>query len=266
VRTCCCATLKLRCRYTRVTGTTQLPPMFAIAYHQCRWNYKNEEDVYSVDAMFEELDFPYDVLWLDIEHTDGAYSAQARAASDAGMRGWFGGERGFCCPTQPNPIQSGGDPPVFSSTRRGALCVHLRTLVVTIDRLRWLLRRWCAFLFPGTHRTITKPIGKRYFTWDKNEFPNPKKMIDHVASKGRKMVTIVDPHIKIDARYHVHKEATEKGLYIKDKTGKDFDGWCWYDNDDRKKAKRNKLKAETRARWFFSCSCCFADGARLIIC
>lgn len=30
-------------QYTHVTGTTQLPPMFAIAYHQCRWNYKNEE-------------------------------------------------------------------------------------------------------------------------------------------------------------------------------------------------------------------------------
>ena len=30
------------------------------------------QDVFSVDAMFEQLDFPYDVLWLDIEHTDGA--------------------------------------------------------------------------------------------------------------------------------------------------------------------------------------------------
>jgi alpha-glucosidase (family GH31 glycosyl hydrolase) len=76
---------------------------------------------------------------------------------------------------------------------------------------------------------LARPLaGKRYFTWDKNEFPNPKKMIEHVAAKGRKMVTIVDPHIKRDANYHVHKEATEKGLYIKDKTGKDFDGWCWY--------------------------------------
>ena len=62
-----------------------------------------------VDSKFEEHDFPYDVLWLDIEHTDG----------------------------------------------------------------------------------------KRYFTWDKNLFPNPKSMIDEVASRGRKMVTIVDPHIKV---------------------------------------------------------------------
>ena len=33
------------------------------------------------------------------------------------------------------------------------------------------------------------------------------------------MVTIVDPHIKRDAKYAVHKEATAKGLYIKDKDG-----------------------------------------------
>lgn len=25
----------------------------------------------AVDAGFEERDFPYDVIWLDIEHTDG---------------------------------------------------------------------------------------------------------------------------------------------------------------------------------------------------
>jgi mannosyl-oligosaccharide alpha-1,3-glucosidase len=28
-------------------------------------------------------------------------------------------------------------------------------------------------------------------------------------------------------RYSIHTEATEKGLYIKNKDGKDFDGWCW---------------------------------------
>ena len=29
------------------------------------------QDVLAVDAGFEERDFPYDVIWLDIEHTDG---------------------------------------------------------------------------------------------------------------------------------------------------------------------------------------------------
>ena len=58
-------------QYGKLTGTTPLPPMFSLGYHQCRWNYKDEQDVYQVHDKFEELDYPYDVLWLDIEHTDG---------------------------------------------------------------------------------------------------------------------------------------------------------------------------------------------------
>ena len=41
------------------------------------------------------------------------------------------------------------------------------------------------------------------------------------------MVTIVDPHLKRDENYYIHKEATSKGLYVKNKDGTDFDGWCW---------------------------------------
>ena len=93
-----------------------------LGYHQCRWNYKDEKDVYYVHGKFEELDYPYDVLWLDIEHTDG----------------------------------------------------------------------------------------KRYFTWDSSLFPHPKEMEQKLASQGRRMVTIIDPHIKRDNDYYIHKEATAK--------------------------------------------------------
>jgi alpha 1,3-glucosidase len=127
-------------QYARLTGRTPLPPIFALGYHQCRWNYRDEADVYHVDSKFEELDYPYDVLWLDIEHTDG----------------------------------------------------------------------------------------KRYFTWDDHTFPDPVEMQKKLAGHGRRMVTIVDPHMKRDNSYYIHKEATSLGLYIKDKNGdKDFDGWCW---------------------------------------
>ena len=43
-----------------------LPPRLA-----CRWNYKDEADVDAVDAGFDGHHIPYDVLWLDIEHTNG---------------------------------------------------------------------------------------------------------------------------------------------------------------------------------------------------
>jgi alpha-glucosidase (family GH31 glycosyl hydrolase) len=45
--------------------------LFSLAYHQCRWNYNDEDDVKTVDAGLDQWDIPYDVLWLDIEHTDG---------------------------------------------------------------------------------------------------------------------------------------------------------------------------------------------------
>lgn len=58
-------------------------------------------------------------------------------------------------------------------------------------------------------------------------FPTPLEMQKNISSHGRKMVTIVDPHIKRDNNYAIHKLATEKGLYVKTKDGADFDGWCW---------------------------------------
>ena len=46
-----------------LTGFPALPQRFAVAYHQCRWNYKSQEDVAEVDAGFDKHDIPYDVLW-----------------------------------------------------------------------------------------------------------------------------------------------------------------------------------------------------------
>jgi len=57
--------------YATITGFTPLPRQFAIGYHQCRWNYINKKDVLEVDDGFDKHAIPYDVIWLDIEHTDG---------------------------------------------------------------------------------------------------------------------------------------------------------------------------------------------------
>ena len=32
-------------QYAKLTGTTSLPPLFSLGYHQCRWNYNDEADV-----------------------------------------------------------------------------------------------------------------------------------------------------------------------------------------------------------------------------
>lgn len=126
-------------QYKQLTGATQLPPLFALGYHQCRWNYNDQRDVAQVDSQLDQHDLPFDTIWLDIEHTDG----------------------------------------------------------------------------------------KRYFTWDNHKFPSPEEMIRNVSARGRKMVTIIDPHIKRDSSYFVHSDATANGYYVKDRDGNDFDGWCW---------------------------------------
>lgn len=54
-----------------LTGYQALPPVFSLGYHQCRWNYRDEEEVKAVDAGFDLHDIPYDVIWLDIDHTEG---------------------------------------------------------------------------------------------------------------------------------------------------------------------------------------------------
>ncbi|CAN0531209.1 unnamed protein product, partial [Ectocarpus sp. 8 AP-2014] len=30
-------------QYAEVTGKPELPPMFSLGFHQCRWNYRDEQ-------------------------------------------------------------------------------------------------------------------------------------------------------------------------------------------------------------------------------
>ncbi|EPS37686.1 hypothetical protein H072_8573 [Dactylellina haptotyla CBS 200.50] len=125
--------------YGALTGFTKMPPSFAIAYHQCRWNYVSQDDVKDVDRKFDKSEIPYDVIWLDIEYTDG----------------------------------------------------------------------------------------KRYFTFDPLTFKDPKKMMKNIDKTDRKVVLIIDPHIKNTDNYPVVEELKSKDLAVKDKTGGIYEGWCW---------------------------------------
>ena len=125
--------------YSELTGYTQLPHNFAIAYHQCRWNYVTDEDVRDVDRKFDKHKIPYDVIWLDIEYTDG----------------------------------------------------------------------------------------KKYFTWDSHTFPDPIGMQKQLDEHGRKLVAIIDPHIKIEGGYPIVDALKSKSLAVKNKNNDAYDGWCW---------------------------------------
>ncbi|KAI8875614.1 glycoside hydrolase family 31 protein [Backusella circina FSU 941] len=68
---------------------------------------------------------------------------------------------------------------------------------------------------------------KKYFTWDKPKFSDPIKMEEVLDSKGRKLVAIVDPHIKRAENYYICDEAKSKDLFIKKTDKADYEAWCW---------------------------------------
>lgn len=125
--------------YSELTGYTQLPQQFAIAYHQCRWNYVTDDDVKDVDKKFDKHKIPYDVIWLDIEYTDG----------------------------------------------------------------------------------------KKYFTWDPMTFADPIGMNKQLDEHERKLVVIIDPHIKNEGNYGVIDEMKSKDLAVHNKDDNQYEGWCW---------------------------------------
>lgn len=49
----------------------------------------------------------------------------------------------------------------------------------------------------------------RSFTWDKKAFPNLKKMVKDLHKNNIKVISIIDPHIAIDKKYHVYNTGME---------------------------------------------------------
>ena len=49
-----------------------------------------------------------------------------------------------------------------------------------------------------------------------------------LREEGRRLVTIIDPHIKKDEGYFLYKEIIDKKLFVLEKNGEDpYVGWCW---------------------------------------
>lgn len=55
-------------RYTSLTGRAQLPPKWALGYHQSRYSYMNEEEVLDLAKNFRQKNIPCDVIHLDIHY------------------------------------------------------------------------------------------------------------------------------------------------------------------------------------------------------
>ncbi|NND78259.1 MAG: DUF4968 domain-containing protein, partial [Flavobacteriales bacterium] len=127
-------------KYTDLTGKPdQLPPLWALGFHQCKWSYYPESKVKEVAAKFRELQIPCDAIYLDIDYMDG-----------------------FRC-----------------------------------------------------------------FTWNKEYFPDPKRMVKELMDDGFKTVVMIDPGIKVDENYSVFQEGLENDFFCKRADGEHMKGKVW---------------------------------------
>jgi alpha-glucosidase len=57
-------------QYHHLTGKPELPPIWALGFHQCRWSYFPEKRVKDVAETFRKLKIPCDAIYLDIDYMD----------------------------------------------------------------------------------------------------------------------------------------------------------------------------------------------------
>ncbi len=58
-------------QYARLTGVPELPPLWALGFHQSRWSYFPDARVREVASLFRKKRIPCDAIYLDIDYMDG---------------------------------------------------------------------------------------------------------------------------------------------------------------------------------------------------
>lgn len=125
--------------YTWLTGRTAAPPLWALAYHQCRWFRYTQDAVERLADRHREKEVPCDALWLDIDYMDGY----------------------------------------------------------------------------------------RVFTWDTEAFPDVPGMLERLAGKGFRLITIIDPGVKYEPGYWVFDQAVERDVLCRTEGGDIYIGEVW---------------------------------------
>lgn len=65
------ALIDVAARYTMLTGTPELPPMWALGFHQSKWSYYPESRIREIASEFRKRRIPCDVIHFDIDYMDG---------------------------------------------------------------------------------------------------------------------------------------------------------------------------------------------------
>jgi len=69
--------------------------------------------------------------------------------------------------------------------------------------------------------------GYRVFTWNRDRFPDPRRLISDLREEGFHLVTIVDPGVKVDENYPVYTGGRDKDLYCKTRDGEEYQNAVW---------------------------------------
>jgi alpha-glucosidase len=168
---------------------------------------------------------------------DSAYRVEFDLANEAADRCWFGADGGdlvyyvFAGPT-PRAVlerytQLTGRVPM---PPRWALGNHQsRWGYKTADQVRQVARGFRERDIPCDvlYLDIDHMDGYRVFTWDRERFPDPAGLIAELAAEGFKVVTIVDPGVKVDEAYPVYVMGREEDLFCKTFLGEEYRNVVW---------------------------------------
>lgn len=69
--------------------------------------------------------------------------------------------------------------------------------------------------------------GYRVFTWNNERFRNPEAMIKKLKDMGFKVVTIIDPGVKVDKNYSIYKDGLENKYFATDKNDITYVNEVW---------------------------------------
>ena len=57
-------------QYLELTGKPELPPLWSLGFHQCKWSYYPQNKVKSIAKEFRKRQIPCDAIYLDIDYMD----------------------------------------------------------------------------------------------------------------------------------------------------------------------------------------------------
>lgn len=57
--------------FRQLIGQSYIPPKWAFGYQQCRWGYRNSDEIREVAAKMQAAGIPFDSIGLDIDYMDG---------------------------------------------------------------------------------------------------------------------------------------------------------------------------------------------------